>query len=302
MDLKTLRETPPWEWPKGAGKMFLAILRDPHADAADRLLAAGLAGDFTVINDALAAALLSILGSATEPAELRARAAISLGPAIEQADIEEFDDPDAVPISQKMFRTIKQSLRGLFLDTGVPELVRRSVLEAAVRAPQDWHTGAIRDAWSNSGQEWKRTAVFCMGHVRGFDQQILEALKNSDPGSHYHAVRAAGTWEVEAAWPHVAALAKSDTNKPLRLAAIEALGTLCPLDSVEVLANLADSEDEDVAEAASEAMSMAEGMLDDEDDDEFADDEDDEDDDFSDDEDDEDDKEEPGSGNHKSIH
>jgi hypothetical protein len=270
MDLKTLRDTAPWEWPKGTGKMFLAILRDPRADAADRLLAAGLAGDFTVINDALAAALLSILGSAAEPEELRARAAISLGPAIEQADIEEFDDPDAVPIGQKMFRTIKQSLRKLFLDTGVPELVRRNILEAAVRAPQDWHTGAIRDAWSNSDLEWKRTAVFCMGHVRGFDQQILEALENSDPGIHYHAVRAAGTWDVAAAWPHVAALARSDTNKPLRLAAIEALGTICPLDSVEILANLADSEDPGIAEAAGEAMSMAEGMLDDdEDDDEF---------------------------------
>src|ERR1035438_2668013 len=159
MDLKTLRDTPPWEWPKNAGKMFLAILRDPHADAADRLLAAGLAGDFTVINDALAAALLSILGSAAEPPELRARAAISLGPAIEQADIEEFED--AVPIGQKMFRTIKRSLRKLFLDTGVPELVRRSILEAAVRAPQDWHSGAIRDAWSNSDLEWQRTAGFC---------------------------------------------------------------------------------------------------------------------------------------------
>src|ERR1022692_1696893 len=297
MDLKTLRDTPPWEWPKGAGKRFLAILRDPHADAADRLLAAGLAGDFTVINDPLAGALLSILGSAAEPEELRARAAISLGPAIEQADIEEFDDPDAVPISRKMFRAIQQSLRKLFLDSGVPELVRRSILEAAVRAPQDWHTGAIRNAWSNSGQEWKRTAVFCMGHVRGFDQQILEALKNSDPGSHYHAVRAAGTWEVEAAWPHVAALADSDTNKPLRLAAIEALGTIRPLDSVEILANLADSEDPDIAEAAGEAMSMAEGMLDDEDDDEFADD-------FIDDEDDEfdEDDDESEGGNPKTVH
>ena len=296
MDLKTLQETPPWEWPKGAGKMFLAILRDPHADAADRLLAAGLAGDFTVINDALAAALVSILGSAAEPQELRARAAISLGPAIEQADIEEFDDPEAVPISEKMFRTIKQSLRRLYLDSGVPELVRRSILEAAVRAPQDWHTGAIRSAWSNPDREWKQTAVFCMSHVRGFDLQILEALENSDPGIHYHAVRAAGTWEVEAAWPHVAALANSDTNKPLRLAAIEALGTMRPLDSVEILANLADSEDEDIAETAGQAMSMAEGMLTDGfDDDEFADD-------FVDDDEDEDDDEESESGNHKSIH
>jgi hypothetical protein len=251
-----------------------------------------MACDFTVIIDALAAALLSVLGSAAEPEELRARAAISLGPALEQADIEEFDDPDAVPISRKTFRAIKQSLRQLFVDSGVPELVRRSILEAAVRAPQDWHTGAIRSAWSNHDREWKQTAVFCMNYVRGFDQQILEALENADPGIHYQAVRAAGTWEVEAAWPHVAALATSDTNKPLRLAAIEALGTMRPLDSVEILANLADSEDEDIAETASEAMSMAEGMLTNgSDDNEFADD-------FVDDEDDE----EPESGNRESIH
>ena len=292
MDLKTLHDTPPWEWPEGAGKMFLAILRDPHADAADRLLAAELAGDFTVINDALAAALLSILGSTAESEELRARAAISLGPAIEQADIDEVDDPDAVPITQKTFRAIKQSLRRIFLDSGVPGLVRRSILEAAVRAPQDWHAAAIRGAWSNHDQEWKRTAVFCMNYVRGFDQQILEALESSDPGIHYQAVRAAGTWEVEAAWPHVAALATSDANKPLRLAALEALGTICPLLSVEILANLTDSEDEDIAETACEAMSMAAGMLDDElDDGEF-------DDDFDDDEDDE----ESEGGNHESIH
>ena len=293
MDLKTLHDTPPWEWPKGAGKRFLAILRDPKAAAADRLLAAALAGDFTVINDALAGALLSILGSAAEPAELRARAAISLGPALEQADIDEFDDPDASPIGQKMFRAIQQSLRKLYLDSGVPELVRRSILEAAVRAPQDWHTGAIRSAWSNPGRKWKLTAVFGMSHVRGFDQQILEALESADPGIHCHAVRAASTWEVDAAWPHVAALATSaDTNKPLRLAAIEALGTICPLDSVTILANLTDSEDEDIAEAAGEAMSMAESTLTDESDD----------DDFVDEDDEDEDDEGPRSGNHESIH
>ena len=290
MDLKTLRDTPPWEWPKGAGKRFQAILRDPHADAADRLLAAGLAGDFTVINDALAGALLSIVGSTAEPEELRARAAISLGPALEQADIEEFDDPDAVPITEKMFRSIKQSLRKLFLDSGSSKFLRRSILEAAVRAPEDWHTDAIRSAWSNDDREWKQTAVFCMSHVRGFDKEILEALENADPGIHYHAVRAAGTWEVEAAWPRVAALATSaKTNKPLRLAAIEALSTIRPHESMEILVDLSDSEDEDIAETAAEAMSMAEGMSDDElDDDEFE--EDDEDDDEFED------------GNHETVH
>jgi HEAT repeat protein len=293
MDLKTLQETPPWEWPKGAGKMFLAILRDPRADAADRLLAADLAGDFTVIDDALADALLSIVGSAAEPEGLRARAAISLGPALEQADIDEFDDPESVPISEKMFRKIKQSLRKVYLDSSGSKSLRRSILEAAVRAPEDWLTGAIRSAWSNDDREWKLTAAFCMTHVRGFDKQILEALESTDGGIRYQAVRAAGTWELEAAWPHVAALAASaDTAKALRLAAIEALGTIRPDESMEILGDLTDSEDKDVAEAACEAVSMAEGMSDDESEDEFDDEEDDE---F-------DDDDENESGNHKTVH
>ena len=28
MDLKTLKDTPPWDWPEGAGKLFLGIPRD----------------------------------------------------------------------------------------------------------------------------------------------------------------------------------------------------------------------------------------------------------------------------------
>ena len=47
MDLKTLRETPPWDWPEGTGKGLGDILRDREADGANRLLAAELAGDFS---------------------------------------------------------------------------------------------------------------------------------------------------------------------------------------------------------------------------------------------------------------
>ena len=285
MDLKTLRDTPPWEWPRNAGKTLLGILLDRKADASDRVLAADLAGDFTVINDALADALLSTVGDAAEPEELRAQAAISLGPAIEQADIDEFDDPDAVPISEKTFRKVKQALRKLYLDSGGPKLVRRRILEASVRAPEEWHSGAIRSAYAKDDQEWKLTAVLCMNYVRGFDKQILEALESADQDIHYQAVRAAGTREVEAAWPHVAALLTSEgTSKDLLLAAIEAVATIRPREAGVILVDLADSEDEDIADAANEAMSMAEGISDDEFDGDY----------------DEDDEDE--SGNHETIH
>ena len=287
MDLKRLQDIPPWEWPRGIGNKFLTIRRDRGANASDRLLAAGLAGDFTVINDPLAEALLSILGNAAEPEELRAQAAISLGPALEQADIDEFEDPDSVPISEKMFRKIKQSLRKVYLDSGLPKLVRRRILEVAVRAQEEWHADAIRTAWSSGDREWVLTSVFCMNYVRGFDKQIMEALENSDPDIHYQAVRAAGTWEVDAAWPHVAALLTAEgTSKDILLAAIEAVATIRPREAGVLLVDLADSEDEDIAEAADEAMSMAAGFPDDE----------------FDDEDDEDDEDESASGNRETIH
>jgi len=86
MNLKTLEDMPPWEWPEGVDKMLLGILRDDQADESDRLLATELAGDFVVINDQLADVLLTILRDGDESEELRGRAAISLGPVLEYAD------------------------------------------------------------------------------------------------------------------------------------------------------------------------------------------------------------------------
>ena len=260
MDLQILLDTPPWDWPPDAGRMFLKILIDPQAKAPDRLLAAQLAGDFTVINDDLAAALLAIVRDAGEPGQLRARAAISFGSALEQANIDGFEDPDEVPITEGMFRNIQDTLQKLYLDNSTPKEVRRRVLEASVRAPEAWHRDAIAHAYASGDKEWMLTAVFAMRWVRGFDKQILEALKSANPDIHYEAVRAAGNWELNAAWPHIVALVKNPrTPKRLLLAAIGAVGSIRPAEAPEILLDLADSDDEDIAEAADEAMTMAEG-------------------------------------------
>ena len=111
MDLKTLLDTPPWDWPRNAGKILHRIMIDRQADESDRTDAAALAGDPIVVNDEIAKSLLAIIGSPDEPELLRARAAIALGPALELADTSDFDDLDEVPITERMFRFIKQSLR-----------------------------------------------------------------------------------------------------------------------------------------------------------------------------------------------
>jgi hypothetical protein len=268
MDLKTLMDIPPWEWPEDTGKMFLGILGDDQADEADRLLAVELAGDFTVIDDELAEGLLSMVRSGDETEELRGKASIALGPALEHAAMMGFEDADDILLSEGVFLEVQQSLRELFLDAAVPQDVRRRILEASVRAPQDWHRDAIRAAYSSDDEGWKLTSVFCMQFVSGFDDQILEALDSNDAEIQYQAVCAAGDWEIEAAWPHIAALVTWDEiDKPLLLAVIEAVASIRPEEAPGVLGALADSDDEEIVEAVFEALAMAEGSTEDEDDD-----------------------------------
>jgi HEAT repeat protein len=258
MDLRILKDTPPWEWPEEAGEIIIGILRDDHADESERLLAAELAGDFTVINEELVDALLSIVLRGDETEELRCQAVLSLGPALEYAYTDGFDDPEEVPISEGTFRRLQESLRQLYLDTDVTKNVRRRILEASVRAPQDWHPDAVRAAYSLDDELWRLTAVFCMRFIRGFDDQIVEVLESENPEIHYQAVCAAGIWEVDAAWSHVAGLVTSEgTDKPLLLAAIEAVANIRPQEAAEILTDLIDSKDEDIAEAILEALAMA---------------------------------------------
>ena len=106
MDLKTLERKPPWEWPEDADEILLGILRDDQSDESDRFLAVELAGDCVVINDALLAGdcvvindalvdvLLSTLRSGDESEKMRGRAAIALGPILELAWEDGFDDDD----------------------------------------------------------------------------------------------------------------------------------------------------------------------------------------------------------------
>lgn len=265
MDLKMIKEIPPWEWPADADETILEVLRNKGADDSDRLLAAELAGEIVVINDDLVEALLDIVNDSDAHYEQRAKAVISFGPVLEHADTDGFEDPDDVSISEGTFQGLQESLRKLYMDASVPKEVRRRTLEAAVNAPQDWHRDAVRAAWAADDEEWMLTAVFCMRFLRGFDEQIIEALESEKPEIHYEAVCAAGNWELDAAWPHISRLIQAkDTDKPLMLAAIDAVVGICPEEAGVILVDLTDSDDQDIVDAVDEAMVMAEGLSDDE--------------------------------------
>lgn len=271
-NLNQLRILPPWQWPPHAGETLKAILSGAtDADESDRVAAAGLAGDLVVMDDQIAELLLSIVARADEPSALRAQAAIALGPVLEQTDLDGFDfDFGDSQITEATFERIKQTLRSTFLDgVGVPKEVRRRVLEAAVRATEDWHVDAVRTAYSSGDDDWRLTAVFCMRWIRGFDKEILETLNSPNAMMHLEAVRAAGGQELVAAWPHIEGLIESKgTAKPLLLAAIEAAVVIDPKEAGTVLHQLTQSKDEEIAEAAREATQDASVFAEGEDDDE----------------------------------
>jgi HEAT repeat protein len=257
MNLRLLEKTPSWEWPADAGATLLDVLRDDRAAASERLIAAELAGDPVVINDDLADALLDLLTATSAPNDLRGRAAISLGPVLEQADLEGFDDSDDLPISEQMFQRITKALRETFEDTSISDEVRRRTLEAAVRAPQDWQAAAVREAYESRDEEWKLTAAFCMRYLRWFDKEIIESLKSTNADIQREAVFAAGNWELQSAWRYVAALLAEDTRRDLLLAAIEASAMIRPDEALERLEDLTESDDEEIAAVAEEAIAMA---------------------------------------------
>ena len=232
------------------------ILQNRQNADSDRTEAASLLGEYVVTDDRTTGALLSVVQNAREPERLRARAAISLGPALEDADNEGFDDELSEPaITEPVFRRVREGLRKIYGDSAEPEIVRRCVLEASVRAPEDWHADAVREAYSSGDPQWKLTAVFCMGYIRGFDRQILESLESRDLDIHRLALRAAANWEIEPAWPHVAGLLTSKkTEKELLLDAIGAAAFIAPREAGGILSELAASDDEEIAEAASEAL------------------------------------------------
>jgi len=263
MDVTQLSSVPPWEWPADAGEVLLRALSPDASSDEVRHLAVDLASSTTVMNDDLARALLAILRDPAEAEEIRGAAAISLGPTLEELDLDEFGDPteafdEEALITAQVAEDVCGALRQLYLDAGIPKFVRRRALEASVRAQLDWHHAAVRAAYHSGDHDWRLTAVFCMRFVSGFEREIVEALDSGDPELRCQAIRAAGSWGVDAAWRHVhAALTAGVVDKALLLAAIEAVPGIRPGAAATVLASLAGSEDEEIADAVAEALVLA---------------------------------------------
>ncbi|MFP4601169.1 MAG: HEAT repeat domain-containing protein [Persicimonas sp.] len=213
--------------------------------------------DEDIHDDAGARRMLDILTDPEADDELRAQAAIKLGPGLQLCD-ERIDWEDiTLYFGKAAFEEIDQTFRRLYHDASTPKLVRRRILEAAVRAPMDWHEGAVRAALETDDDDWRQTAVFGMGNIPGFEDQLLDIVQRDDlsEGVLREAVRAAGARELDKAEPIVRRVALDESRESYtRQLAIEAL-IWCGNDRSErALEKLKRHSDSDIAEVAEWAL------------------------------------------------
>jgi hypothetical protein len=264
MDVTTLSETPSWEWPEAAKEIIQKSLIARGDLPEERALAVELAGELVVIDDGLANTLLGLVGDAGESEVIRSRAAIALGPALEEVAMEigYADDLDDTAISMETYERIQSDFRNLFLDGGTPNEVRRRILEASIRGEREWHADAVRAAFHSDDEGWRMTAVFAMAHVPGFDEEIMLALTDPSAAVRREAVRAAGSRGLTAAGARIASILKNERkDRELLLAAIAAVGGVAPGEAAELLSGV-DSDDPEVDDAVAEVradLEMFEG-------------------------------------------
>lgn len=251
--LTGLAESESWTWPEEAREQILAGLASPDPEI--RLLAVELAAE--EMDDEIAGLVMKRVADPEEREPLRARAAIVLGPALEECSVEEMVEqlPCDAPLSARCYERVRRGLRRVYHDGRTPKLVRRRVLEGAVRAPQAWQRGAVEAAMASGDEEWRATAVFCMGFLDGFETRLLEALGDPVQDVRFEAVRSVGRLGIPEAGSHVVRLAR-DAEVPLdlRLAAVDAVGQIRPPGARELLEALAASPVPDLAEAAEFAL------------------------------------------------
>lgn len=213
--------------------------------------------DEPIDDDEGARQALDILTDPEEPPERRGEAVIKLGPGLQSVDERmSWADP-SVFFSRDVFEEIDDTLRTMFFDASTPELVRRRILEAAVRCPGEWHEGAIRAAWQSDSSEWRVTALFSMDHVPGFEDEIRTTIRRPDLPDDLlrEAVRAAGRRGLAEVEPIVREVAlDDDAQHSIRLDAIDAL-IWCGDDHTEAaLRQLTRHNDPEIADHAQWAL------------------------------------------------
>lgn len=221
--------------------------------------------DGIILDDEEYRSVFDLARDRTASEDVRARAAISLGPALELWEMER-DDPfpmegEEFTLDPKLAEEIHAGLLAIVRDEEEPKLVRRRALEAAVRCISDEHDRLIRRFWIDPDPEWRLTAIFAMGEYTFYEKDILAAVENDElaPVLRAEAFRSAAKLDLK----KISRLAKKiagDASQPeeLRAGALKAYASLAPIKSQDLLERIAEEEEGDLQELARTLLDLLE--------------------------------------------
>jgi HEAT repeat protein len=229
---------------------FFAIYRhaltDPDAGVRQR----AVAGLWESDDRTLIAPLLTRLREDAEPG-VRAAAALVLGHFALLAQAGKLIPRDG--------QRIYEGLLGTLQAQDEPVAVRRRALEAvSVFAGEDVRRW-VRWGYESDQPFLRQSAVHAMG--RSCDAvwlpTLLMEMDSPDPAMRFEAASAAREMGEEDALERLVELAQDDLDTQVRLAAVEAIGAIGGSRAVRALKRFMASDDEALAEAATEAMSIS---------------------------------------------
>ncbi len=186
--------------------------------------------------------------------DVRAAAAHSLGAYLALAELGK--------LSAKRRDTVYSALTGVWLSEREFTDVRRSALESLGYVSNPAVETLVADAYQSEDDDVRISAVTAMGHSS--DNQyldiVLKELLSVNEDMRVAAAAACGEIEIPEAVTLLSTLIDRDDAMAPRLAAIDALSFISTQEAQRALERAAASEEEEIAEAAEEALDAWEAL------------------------------------------
>ncbi len=185
---------------------------------------------------------------------VRAAAVEGLGRFIRDGELEEFD--------ARLAEQAQKVVLARYDDLREEDDVRRRALEAISFCSHPRLADMIYEAYYSDDLPMKVSAVFAMGSTcdARWKDIVLKELNNREDEIRFEAVRAAGQLELSAAVRRLIELAYEDDYE-IRLMSVWAMGEIGSKEAREALVGIMEmadqNEDDELAEAAEEALGMA---------------------------------------------
>ncbi len=181
--------------------------------------------------------------------DVRAQAAISLGPPAQLAEEEDPGSPRASDLRRVLFSVAQ--------DEDESWHIRRRAAESASNfGPSEDVDRLIRRMWEEDEIGLRSSALFAIGrgNQRAWLPVVLESIDDEDPEMRYEAVRAAGLLGDVEALPMLSEAALKDEDVDVRQSAIAAIGEIGGPGATRILTRLLERAPESDHELIVDAM------------------------------------------------